>query len=42
MEIEKMRAESQTKAEKAKKIARLFRFICPSYYLPRKQEWGAF
>ncbi len=27
---------------KAKRIARLFRFICPSYYIPGKQSWGAF
>jgi Zn-finger nucleic acid-binding protein len=33
VELDKMRAESEEKAEKAKKIRRLFRFLCPSNYL---------
>lgn len=37
-----MREESEEKAEKARKFARIFRFICPSYYIPGKQKWGAF
>lgn len=37
-----MRAESEEKAEKARRIAHIFRFICPSYYIPGDQEWGAF
>lgn len=37
-----MRAEGEEKLNKAKKIAKMFRFICPSYYIPGKQEWGAF
>jgi hypothetical protein len=37
-----MRRESQEKLEKARRIANIFRFICPSYYIPGKQEWGAF
>lgn len=41
-ELAKMRAESQEKLERVRKIARIFRFICPSYYVPGKQEWGAF
>lgn len=41
-ELKKMQEESEEKLEKAKKIARLFRFICPSYYIPGKQDWGAF
>jgi Zn-finger nucleic acid-binding protein len=40
--LENMRKESEAKAQKAKKIAHLFRFICPSYYIPGKQDWGAF
>ncbi len=35
-------AESQAKVEKAKKFANMFRFICPSYYIPGKQAGGAF
>lgn len=26
----------------ARKVAHVLRFICPSYYIPGKQEWGAF
>jgi hypothetical protein len=37
-----MRAKGQKEAERARNIARIFRFICPSYYLPGKQDWGAF
>ena len=37
-----MRAQSQEHAERARVIARIFRFLCPSYYLPGKQDWGAF
>ncbi len=37
-----MSAQSQEHAERARKIARIFRFLCPSYYLPGKQDWGAF
>ena len=37
-----MCAENEAKLEKAKKFARMFRFICPSYYIPGKQVWGAF
>ena len=41
-ELPKMRAEGEERLEKAQKIARLFRFLCPSYYIPGKQDWGAF
>jgi uncharacterized protein len=37
-----MRKESETKLEKARQIAKIFRFITPSYYIPGKQEGGAF
>ena len=37
-----MRAESREKREKARRIAHIFRFICPSSYIPGKQSWGAF
>lgn len=37
-----MRAESQERLAKARRIAHMFRFICPTYYIPGKQEWGAF
>ncbi len=41
-DLAQMRAESQEKHDKAQRIARLFRFICPTYYIPGKQTWGAF
>ncbi len=41
-QLKTMHEESGEKVEKAKKIAGMFRFICPSYYIPGKQDWGAF
>ncbi len=35
-------AQTLEDLERAQKIAHVFRFICPSYYIPGKQEWGAF
>lgn len=40
--LAEMRSHSEQKAEKAHEVARMFRFICPSYYIPGKQDWGAF
>ncbi len=37
-----MIAQDRARVERAHKFAGMFRFICPSYYLPGKQEWGAF
>ena len=37
-----MSAESEEQRLKARRIAHLFRFLCPSYYIPGKQDWGAF
>lgn len=36
------RANTSAKRARAQQFARLFRFICPSDYLPGKQSWGAF
>lgn len=41
-QLAEMRAKSEEQAERARNIARIFRFICPSYYIPGKQPWGAF
>ena len=41
-DLAKMRAENDEKLKRARSIARIFRFICPSYYIPGKQDWGAF
>lgn len=37
-----MKAEGDAKVGKVRKFANMFRFICPSYYIPGKQDWGAF
>jgi uncharacterized protein len=35
-------ARTMSDLEKARKVAHAFRFICPSYYMPGEQDWGAF
>ncbi len=37
-----MNAESKAKLANMRKIVNVFRYICPSYYIPGKQDWGAF
>ena len=37
-----MKQHSEEKAKKAEKIAGMFRFLCPSYYIKGDQKWGAF
>lgn len=34
--------EGESQAERISRITRIFRFICPSYYIPGKQDWGAY
>ncbi len=34
--------ERKEELAKARRVANMFRFICPSNYIPGKQEWGAF
>lgn len=41
-EIQAMRHESQESLRKARRFAGLFRFLCPSFYIPGRQNWGAF
>ena len=41
-DLARMHDQSEAGLERGRKIARMFRFICPSYYLPGKQSWGAF
>ena len=41
-ELAAAHAETLEDLERAQRIAHVFRFICPSYYIPGKQEWGAF
>ena len=35
-------AKSEEELARARKAAHALRFICPSYYVPGKQGWGAF
>jgi len=37
-----MLRQDKAKVESARRVAHLFKFLCPSYYLPGKQPWGAF
>ena len=41
-QLAQMSAANEEKRQKARKFAHMFRFICPSYYVPGKQDWGAF
>lgn len=41
-QLAEMKAKGEEAGQRASKIAQMFRFICPSYYLPGKQQWGAF
>ncbi len=41
-QLRAMKAENEAKLAKTRKIVNLFRYICPSYYIPGKQDWGAF
>lgn len=40
--LAKMKGGSEAELDRARKISNMFRFICPSYYIPGKQRWGAF
>jgi len=41
-ELAAMQGEDDANLAKARKIANMFRFICPSYYIPGDHNWGAF
>jgi Zn-finger nucleic acid-binding protein len=34
--------QSQARLERVRQLARMFRFLLPSAYIPGKQKWGAF
>ena len=40
--MNEIREEHAEKTEKLRRILRIFRFISPTYYIPGKQEWGAY
>ena len=37
-----IKEESEIRTERARGLARMFRFLLPSNYIPGKQKWGAF
>lgn len=41
-DLAKLRTEDEQSLKRARHIANMFKYICPSYYIPGKQEWGAF
>ena len=41
-ELRRMSEHSAEGLARARRVARIFRLICPSYYVPGKQSWGAF
>ncbi len=41
-ELAAMSADAQSRLQKTQRFANLFKFICPSQYVPGKQSWGAF
>ena len=34
--------EDESEANRIRSITKMFRFLCPSYYIPGKQDWGAY
>ena len=34
--------EDESEAYRIRRITKIFRFLCPSYYIPGKQDWGAY
>lgn len=41
-ELEELRERSEERVAKARKIAHMLRFVCPSYYIPGDQPWGPY
>lgn len=37
-----MKRTNAEELKKARRFANLFKYICPSYYVPGEQKWGAF
>lgn len=40
--LKAVQADDEAKLARVCRVANMFRFICPSYYIPGKQDWGAF
>lgn len=41
-EVQSMKAKGKKDLEKARRFANMFKYICPSKYIPGDQDWGAF
>jgi Zn-finger nucleic acid-binding protein len=41
-DLEELHEESRDRRARARGLARMFRFLLPSYYIPGKQPWGAY
>jgi len=41
-QVEAEEAEADAEVARSQHFAHMFKFICPSYYVPGKQGWGAF
>lgn len=41
-ELERLKLEREKDLAKARRVANMLKFICPSYYLPGKQDGGSF
>ena len=39
---DKLKSMSKQSLEKGRRVANAFKYICPSYYIPGDQKWGAF
>jgi len=40
--LAEMKKKDKEKLEKSRKVAKMFKFICPSTYIPGDQKWGAY
>ncbi len=40
--LQELKAESEADMQRSQKFANLFRFLCPSFWIPGKQKGGAF
>lgn len=41
-EVREMKTKGKKDLEKARRFANMFKYICPSKYIPGDQDWGAF
>ena len=41
-QLEILAKEREINRQKTRRVANMFKFICPSYYISEKQDWGAF